>query len=212
MKDWKYYEERAKKLREIIECNTKNGALIKDLANSYAKTNDCDTRDDILDYLSRIDGAFNFSSGELLFTPEEREEAIKLGCREYIKSFETDPRKADETLLALNYVILREYGDACHAISSALDTHIKYAEYLVSRLTEDEVLAEVLCNSAKAEQADSLKETEKFVSYKYDNDTTAIVKECVLNVGVFAAEQRRLDKLASYDKKLIKQSETGERV
>lgn len=212
MKDWKQYEERAKRLRKIIEDNTRNGALIKELANGYAKTSDCDTRDDILDYLSRIDGNFSYNSGELLFTPEEREEAIKLGCREYIKCFETDPRKADETLSALNYVILREYGDACHAVSSALNTRINYIEYLVGKLTEDEVLAEVLCGSAKMEQTDSLKETEKYVSYKYDNETTAIVKECVLNVGVFEEERRRLNKLAAYDKKLIKQSDDGERV
>lgn len=212
MKDWKHYEERAKRLRKIIENNTRNGALIKELANGYAKTSDCDTRDDILDYLSRIDGNFGYNSGELLFTPEEREEAIKLGCREYIKSFETDPRKADEILSALNYVVLREYGDACRAVGNALDTRIKYSEYLVGRFTEDEVLAEVLCSSAKAEQISSQEEAMKYVSCKYDNDTATIVRECVFNVGVFAEEQRRLNKLAAYDKKLRIQSETDERV
>lgn len=82
----------------------------------------------------------------------------------------------------------------------------------MGKLTEDDALAEVLCGSAKMEQTDSLKETEKYVSYKYDKDTTAIVKECALNVGVFEEERRRLNKLAAYDKKLIEQFDDGERV
>lgn len=37
MKDWKQYEERAKRLRKIIEDNTRNGALIKDLQMGMQK-------------------------------------------------------------------------------------------------------------------------------------------------------------------------------